>query len=98
MPLSRQVRHFQQSRESWKRRALDSQKQVRFYSQKIVNLEKSREQWRDEALDQRQEIKKLKTEIENLQKKKKLRKLSRQENPTYRSKSIIIYLKLFKYQ
>lgn len=75
MPLSRQVRHFKQSRENWKRRALEHQKQVRFYSQKIVDLEKSREQWRDEALDQRKEIKKLKREIENIQ-KKKLRKLS----------------------
>ncbi len=69
MPVSRQFRYFKESRENWKERALNKQKQLRFSSQKIDDLEKSRDKWKSEALEDREQIKKLKKEIEKLKKK-----------------------------
>ncbi len=73
MPLSRQVRYYNQCREKWRKNALENQQKVQFFSQKTVDLEKSRDQWKAEALENRKEIQRLEREIENLQ-KKKLRK------------------------
>ena len=77
MPLSRQVRYFKESRESWKERALDKQEELRFSSQKNSDLARSRDKWKTEALSGRQQIKELEKEIEKLKKKiNQLKKLS----------------------
>lgn len=77
MPLSRQVRYFKESRKSWKERALDKQKELRFSAQKNSDLARSRDKWKTEALSGRQQIQELEKEIKKLKKKiHQLKKLS----------------------
>ena len=84
MPISRQIRYFNESRKNWKERALDKQEELRFLSQKNSDLARSRDKWKTEALAGRQQIKKLEKEIENLKKKiNRLKNLSPQEKLPY---------------
>ncbi len=46
---SRLARLFKQSREKWRRKALDRQKKLESADVKIRDLEKSRDKWKQEA-------------------------------------------------
>jgi membrane protein involved in colicin uptake len=48
-PPSRLARLFKESREKWKKKALDRQKKLEAADIKVRDLEKSRDKWKQEA-------------------------------------------------
>jgi hypothetical protein len=55
-PLSKLVRHFQQSREKWKMRAIENQQYLRKLQVKVRDLEASRKQWKGRAKRAKKEL------------------------------------------
>jgi hypothetical protein len=55
-PLTRLVRHLFQSREKWKARALENQKELRKSQIKTRDLEVSRRQWKERAKQAEKEL------------------------------------------
>lgn len=64
MDSSRLVRYFKDSRDNWKKKALEKQKKLRLLEQKVRDLEKSREQWKYKAKESEKQVKKLAKKIE----------------------------------
>ena len=62
---------FLESRNKWKRKALNKQKELRKAGIKIRDLQKSREEWKMKAKEYKEKIKKLEEEKKLLQKKGK---------------------------
>lgn len=62
---------FWESRNKWKQKALNKQKQLRKAGIKIRDLQKSREEWKTKTQECRAKIKELEEENKLLQKKRK---------------------------
>lgn len=69
MPISRQIRYFRGSRENWKETALEKQKKIRVYEQKIRDLIASREKWKTRAREAEKNYSQMEKEVEKLKKK-----------------------------
>jgi len=59
---SRLVRLFKQSREKWKKKALDRQKKLRDADVKVRDLKESRDKWKEEAKELAKQNKRLEEE------------------------------------
>ena len=64
MSSSRLARYFKGSRDNWKNKALEKQKKLRLFEQKIRDLEKSRKQWKSQAKKAEKKVKELEKERE----------------------------------
>ncbi len=62
---------FLESRNNWKEKALNKQKELRKAGIKIRDLENSREKWKAKAIEYRAQVKELEEENKLLQKKGK---------------------------
>ena len=71
MSSSRLARYFKGSRDNWKNKALEKQKKLRVFEQKIRDLEKSREQWKSKAKKAEKKRKELERELEKSKKTEK---------------------------
>ena len=71
MSSSRLARYFKGSRDNWKNKALEKQKKLRAFEQKIRDLEKSREQWKSKAKKAEKKSKELERELEKSKKTEK---------------------------
>ena len=71
MTPSRLARYFKSSRDNWKNKALEKQKKLRIFEQKIRDLEKSREQWKSKTKKAEKKIKELEKELEKYKKQEK---------------------------
>ena len=71
MPISRQIGYLKGGRENWKETALEKQKKIRVYEQKIRDLTASREKWKNRAREAEKKYRQLEKEVEKLKKKMK---------------------------
>ena len=67
MPVSRQIRYFRRSRDSWKENAAKKQEKIREYEQTIRVLSNSRENWKTKAKEAEKRVKELEKKIEELE-------------------------------
>ena len=82
-PLAKLVRHLFQSREKWKARALENQKELRKSQVKKRDLEASRSQWKERA---KQAEKKLSIATQN---SKKSPEIQQQDDNVQKSLAVI---------
>jgi hypothetical protein len=68
MTTSRLARYLKGSRDNWKDKALEKQKKVRVFEQKIRDLEISRKRWKSQAKKAEKKVKELEKELEKLKK------------------------------
>lgn len=71
MSSSRLARYFKGSRDNWKNKALEKQKKLRAFEQKIRDLEKSREQWKSKAKKAEKKSQELERKLEKSKKTEK---------------------------
>jgi hypothetical protein len=62
--LKKLTRFFENSRDRWKAKCLDSKRRVKLLHTKVADLKASRERWKAEAKQLRQELTELRRELE----------------------------------
>lgn len=63
-PTKKLMKFFENSRDKWKKKCLDSKQRVKLLHTKVADLQASRERWKKEAKELRSEITQLRAELQ----------------------------------
>ena len=63
-PIRKLVKFFEQSRDNWKTKCLETKRRVKLLHTKVADLQASRQRWKQEAKELRGELAQLREELE----------------------------------
>ncbi len=82
-PFARDARRFRLSRDTWRARAADKQKEIRALRVKIRDLTNSRDRWKDDVQLLKAQIEQLQAKVDSLQAELRLGGVKARQHPKH---------------